>query len=72
MSFLYCNPIVFVINDEYEILVLTKELGIIYLEVNGKNYYEDNVGVLSSQKNYAKIRVPQNVLNEAKKFYANL
>lgn len=68
MSFLYAKPCVFVINDEYEILVLTKEFGIIYLEINGVNYYEYNSGVLSSQKNYAKIRIPQHILNEHKKY----
>lgn len=68
MSFLYCDPIVFVINDEYEVLVLTKENGIIYIEIDGVNYYENNSGVLSSEKNYAKIRIPQKVLNKYKKY----
>lgn len=68
MSFLYCDPIIFVINDEYEVLVLTKENGIIYIEIDGVNYYENNSGVLSSEKNYAKIRIPQKVLNKYKKY----
>ncbi len=65
MSFLKCNPSVFVIGDEYEILVLLKENGICYIEIADNFYYEENSGVLSSEKNYVKIRVPQKVLDKA-------
>ena len=65
MSFLKCHPSVFVIEDEYEILVSLKENGICYIEINDNVYYEENSGVLSSEKNYFKIRVPQNVLDKA-------
>ena len=68
MDFLYCNPSVFVINDCYEILILTKENGIISVIIDGQHYYQENSGVLSSEKNYAKIRIPQKVLDKAKKY----
>lgn len=68
MSFLKSNPIVYAIEDEYEIFVLAENNGIIYVNVDGKNYYEDNSGCLSSEKNYAKIRIKQEILNSAKKY----
>lgn len=67
-SFLYCNPTVFVIDDCYEILVLTKENGVISIKVEDKTFYEENSGVLSSEKNYAKIRIPQSILNTSGKY----
>ena len=68
MDFLYCKPSVFVIGDEYEILLNGKENGIFYVEIDNKIYYEESCGVLSSEKCMAKIRVPQVVLNQAKKY----
>ncbi len=68
MSFLHCTPTVFVIGNEYEILAVASKNGIIFAEIAGEKYYEENSGVLSSEKNYAKIRVPQSVLNEAKAY----
>lgn len=68
MNFLYCIPSVFVIGKEYEILVNTKENGIVCLLIDGKRYYEENSGVLFTEKKHAKIRIPQNVLNSAKQY----
>ena len=68
MSFLKCKPSVFVINDEYEILVYCKKKGIIWVDIDGESYYESNSGVLSSEKKYAKIRVKQSVLDKAKSY----
>lgn len=68
MSFLFCAPAVCVIGAEYEILICTKETGIISVEVGGARYFEENNGVLISEKNHAKIRVPQSVLNGAGRY----
>ncbi len=65
MEFLYCIPSVFVIGDEYEILVNTKEPSLIAVEIAGETYYADNAGALETEKPYAKIRVPQRVLDAA-------
>lgn len=40
--FLKCNPTVFVINDEYEILVITQKNGLISVEIGGSIYYPEN------------------------------
>ncbi len=68
MDFLYCNPTVFVIGNEYEILINTKENGISIVEIEGQRFYEENSGVLASEKSHTKVRVPQAVLNKAKKY----
>jgi len=68
MSFLSCNPSVFVIENEYEILVNSFDNGIFCIEVNGKKYFEENSGVLSSEKKFVKIRVPQSELDRSSKY----
>lgn len=68
MSFLKFLPTVCVVGDEYEILVVTENNGIIGINVWGKQYYEENSGVLASEKNYAKIRVPQSAIDCAKHY----
>ena len=66
--FLRCNPSVFVVEDNYVILVNVKEQGIISILVDGVRYYEENSGALSSQKTFAKICIPQDALNNAKTY----
>ena len=68
MEFLRCTPSVFVIGNEYEILVNVKEKGIFSVRVGDTLYYEDNSGVLASEKTYAKIRVPQSELDSCKQY----
>jgi len=68
MSFLKCNPCVFVIGKEYEILAYAKTNGIFSVIVDGVEYDPVNSGVLSSEKPFAKIRVPQTALNNAKEY----
>jgi len=68
MDFLYCTPTVFVIGNEYEILINTNENGIISVEIGGEMYFADNSGPIPSEKNYAKIRVPQSALDLHKKY----
>ena len=68
MSFLLNKPTVFVIGKEYEIVLSLRENGICSVLVGGDTYYEENTGVLSSEKNYAKIRVPQKALDKTKEY----
>ncbi len=66
MSFLKCQPTVFVVGKEYEILIYAKSKGLFSISIAGEQFYAKNSGALSTEKNYAKIRVPQKVLNAAK------
>ena len=50
------------------LLNYAKENGIISVKIADNEFFEANTGVLSSEKNYAKIRVPQELLNEHKKY----
>ena len=68
MSFLSCKPSVFVIGNEYEILLNAEKNGIFNVSVGDEVFYEENSGVLSSEKSFAKIRLPQSVL-DAEKMY---
>lgn len=67
-KFLKCNPSVFVINDEYEILIWAKTNGVFSVKIGERIFYEENSGVLSSEKSYAKIRIPQEILNSWKSY----
>lgn len=67
-GFLYCLPSVFAIENRYEILVFAKENGIIKIRTGNSVFYEENNGTLSSEKRFAKISVPQSVLNENKSY----
>ena len=68
MTFLRCVPSVFVIGREYEILLILKDHGLCYVQVGDEIYYEENSGVLPSERHIAKIRIPQKVLDEAKRY----
>ena len=66
MSFLRCFPAVFVIGQEYEILLNLKSFGICFLKIGKQIYFENNTGVIPSERTIVKIRVPQKVLDREK------
>ena len=68
MSFLRCTPAVYVIGKEYEISVNLNSFGLCFVEIGDKIFYEENSGVLPSEGLVVKIRVPQEKLNQAKKY----
>ena len=68
LEFLTCTPTVFAIGKEYEIVLSLKTFGLCFLRVGDTLYYEENSGVLPSERNVAKIRVPQDALNTAKEY----
>lgn len=65
---LMCRPAVFVVENDYEILVVCKKKGLIYVKVEDDIYRPKNSGVLETEVNYAKIRLPQSALDAAKKY----
>jgi hypothetical protein len=68
MSFLKCLPTVYVIGKEYEISITAKTNGLFSVKIGDEIFYQENTGLLKSEENYAKIRVPQFVLNEAETY----
>ena len=71
MSFLKFSPTVFAIGEEYEVVAVTDATGIIWLTVDGVDYYPENSGVLSTEKNFAKIRVSQTILDNSRTYTVN-
>ncbi len=67
-SFLACLPTVFVIGDEYEILINLNAFGLCFVRVGDTLYYEENSGVLPSERTVVKIRVPQGALDLVKEY----
>ena len=67
-EFLRCTPTVFVIGKEYEILINLNAFGICFLKIGGALYYEENAGVLPSERTVVKIRVPQAALDAASEY----
>ena len=68
MSFLRFTPTVFVIGDEYEILLYANSKGLFSLKVGKEDFYERNSGVLSTEKCYARIRIKQHILDRKKEY----
>ncbi len=68
MSFLKCLPTVFVVGSEYEISITSVKNGLFSVKVGEEIYYQENTGLLKSERNYAKIRVPQSVLDREEKY----
>ena len=68
MSFLDCSPSVFVIGDEYEILLNLTDHGLVSLRVGDAVYYEENSGALPTERTVARIRLPQSALDAAKSY----
>lgn len=67
-NFLTCKPTVFAIGKEYEIVLSLKTFGLCFLKIGNTLYYEENSGVLPSERRVLKIRVPQSALNAAKAY----
>ena len=68
MSFLKCMPTVFVIGKEYEIAITAKVNGLFSVKIGDEIFYQENTGLLKSECNYAKIRIPQATLDEAESY----
>lgn len=66
MAFLKCAPAVYIVDDYYQIVFLTKKNGAAKIRVGEKEYTEELCGVLSTEKNYFKINVEKSALDLAK------
>lgn len=63
--FLRSNPNVFIVENEYQITCVAKDNGLFWIEILGEKFFEENNGVLSTEKNYAKISVDKSILDRA-------
>ena len=62
------HPIVFVVKENYQIIFITAEKGIAWVEINGKTYKDAINGVVRSESETHRIEVPQKVLDEAREY----
>lgn len=67
-TFLKCYPTVFVIGNKYRIAIFLKEKGLCKAKIGGEEYYEENAGVLSAEKCFIQISVPQTALDESEEY----
>lgn len=68
MSFLSATPSVFVIGDQYELLLFAERNGILFVEIGNEQFFEENAGVLATERRFAKVRVPQAALDAARSY----
>ena len=60
------KPVVYAVEDQYQIVFSTNHSAIAWVEVGGEKYYELFSGSMKSQDTVHKISVPQEVLDQAK------
>ena len=63
-------PVVYAVGNEYQIMALVKQdlPVVMWVEVNGKQYYDSSNGILRSAKSSHRMTVPQSELNAAKEY----
>lgn len=61
-------PVVCAVEEEYEILIATKTLGMVLVQIGDEIYHDTRAGICRAESNYFKIRVPQAALDAAKKY----
>ncbi len=64
MSFLFCAPTVFAIEDRYEILVNTTENGQCAIRIGEETFYDEKAGILISETKTHKISVSKELLEK--------
>ena len=62
------KPLVYAVGNEYQIMALVKQdlPVVMWVEVNGKSYYDASNGILRSARSSHRMTVPQSELNAAK------
>jgi len=61
-------PTVCAVEEDYEILIATKTVGMALVEIGDEVYHDTRAGVCRAEADYFKIRVPQSALNAAKNY----
>lgn len=63
-SFTY-EPVVYAVEDEYQIVFSTSDSAIAWVEIGGTEYYDLYAGSMKSNDHVHKVSVPQQVLDDA-------
>ena len=62
------EPVVYAVEDTYQIVFSTNHSAAAWVEIDGESYYDLYTGSMKSEDNVHKITVPQEVLDEAKAY----
>jgi len=65
------EPVVYAVEDEYQIVFSTSDNAIGWVNIGGKEYHDLYAGSMKSADKVHKITVPQEVLDEAKSYSVN-
>ena len=65
------EPVVYAVEDEYQIVFSTSDNAIAWVNIGGVEYYDLYAGSMKSADKVHKITVPQKVLDEAKTYSVN-
>lgn len=63
-----CTPVIYAVSGEYQIFVPVSKPTVMWVEIDGKAYYDDSNGILRSDVAVHKMHVPCEVLDRAKKY----
>ena len=67
-SYFTYEPVVYAVEDEYQIVFSTNHSATAWVEVGGEKYYQLYAGSMKSEDTVHKISVPQKALDEAKSY----
>ena len=62
------KPVVYAVEDNYQITFSTKAESVGWVEINGQNYYDTYAGSSKKYSKIHKVEIPMNVLDTAKKY----
>lgn len=62
------EPVVYIVEDNYQIVFSTSNVSSGYVEVNGKKYYDLYAGSQKSEERVHKVTVPMSELDKAKEY----
>ncbi len=62
------NPVVYAVEDEYQIVFSTNDESIVWVEIDGEKYYDLYAGSMKSKDLVHKVTVPQEKLDKAGKY----
>lgn len=61
-----CGPVVYAVEDQYQIVFFTSDNAVSWVEIGGERYYDLYAGSMRSADRVHKVEVPQKVLDSAR------
>lgn len=65
------HPTVYAVEDGYQIVFTTDEMGMGWVNVGGVNYYDQTTGLMNYKSKYHRVRVPRVALDSARGYTVN-